>query len=89
MTTRATPGGSLSATRRGCWTYDPATGWRLDGTDLVLDFDPLDDSGHKRGAWLLYRRSSDGTGEHLGVIDHYLDGSMEYVEAYKGQYVNG
>jgi hypothetical protein len=62
--------------RRGCWTYDSGVGWRLDGTNLVLDFDPLD-SGD--GAYLL---AGDHGGCHhlLEPIDHYLDPAMEWVE---------
>lgn len=59
--------------RRGRWTRDPRVGWRLDGTNLVLDFDPL--SGGD-GCWMLSRDGESGE----EAIDHYLDGAMEFVE---------
>ncbi len=68
-----------SVTRRGRWTYgdhrglDP--GWRLAGTDLVLDYDPYDTGGLCRGVYSLWEAGQQG---HR--IDHYLDGSMTWVE---------
>jgi hypothetical protein len=64
--------------RIGQWTYhdDGATpGWRLDDTQLVLDFDPLDRSGPLRGVYILYR-----DGRYDGPVDHYLKTAMEWVE---------
>lgn len=65
-------------TRYAGWTRDPANGWRLNDTDLLLDFDPLDNGGPLRGAWVLYRESSGAN--PLEVIDHYLEGAMQWVE---------
>lgn len=68
-------------TRRiGRWAYSADEGlnpgWRLDGTGLVLDYDPLDAQGERRGRWQLWRDGAPGES-----IDHYLDASMAYVEA--------
>lgn len=67
--------------RRDRWTHvvDPMDGprWRLDGTTLALQYDPLDSGGPLRGAWCVW------LGQYQAppsVIDHYLDGSMAYVE---------
>lgn len=68
--------------RRNRWTYvvDPMNGprWRLEGTALDLRYDDLDGGGALRGAWCLWLN---GQQVHsVGGIDHYLDGSMRYVE---------
>lgn len=66
--------------RRGRWTYvsDPINGprWRLDGTTLDLEYDDLHSGCSLRGAWVLW------LGERCTFepIDHFLDGSMEWVE---------
>lgn len=67
-------------TRRiGQWTYGNHPGlnpgWRLDGTNHVLDFDPNDHSGSRRGAYVL---STDG--RPGSPIDHFLRESMGWVE---------
>lgn len=64
--------------KRGRWTREPGVGWRLDGTDAVLDFDPLNNSGERRGSWDLYGSLAVFGGPE--PIDHYLDSAMEYVE---------
>jgi len=65
--------------RIGNWRYvgdDPGCpGWHLDGTDIVLDYDPLDWSGDVRGAYCVVR----GPLEH-GAVSHYLGSAMEFVE---------
>lgn len=68
--------------RRGRWTYVPDdaandSGWRLDGTTLRLVYDPLDSGSSLRGAWGVWLGQ-----QQVGVygIDHYLDGSMRWVE---------
>jgi len=66
--------------RRGRWTYEKNTGWRLDDTNLVLDFDPLDAQGPLRGAWALFVDGTQGP-----TVDHYLDGAMQYVETHQGE----
>lgn len=63
--------------RRGRWTRESGVGWRLDGTDTVLDYDPLESGGPLRGAWCLYGPLATCQAE---PVDHYLDGAMEYVE---------
>lgn len=67
--------------RRGRWTYvdDPMNGrrWRLDGTNLDLEFDDLDRGGPLRGAWRVWINGHDAAAHG---IDHFLDGSMHYVE---------
>jgi hypothetical protein len=66
--------------RRGRWTYvsDPTNGprWRLDGTTLDLEYDPLDAGSALRGAWIVWL----GSRCTFTGIDHFLDGSMEHVE---------
>jgi hypothetical protein len=66
--------------RRGRWTYvsDPMNGprWRLDGTTLDLEYDDLHSGCSVRGAWVLWL----GQRCTFEPIDHYLDGSMAYVE---------
>ena len=65
--------------RRGRWIYGNHTGlnpgWRLDGTNLVLDFDPLNSGGPLRGAWILWTDGRPGS-----AIDHYLMTAMRHVE---------
>ena len=68
--------------RRGRWTYGvhpdipgDNAGWRLDGTNLVLDFDPLDRGGDLRGGYVLY-----DNGRYVDRIDHYVDPAMSWVE---------
>ena len=69
---------------RGRWIYgnhpDLNPGWRLHGTNLVLDYDPTDNSGALRGAYMLWINGRQGPS-----IDHYLAGAMEYVEANEHQ----
>lgn len=65
--------------RRARWTYvvDRYNGsrWRLDGTTVDLEFDRLSGGCALRGAWALF------VGDHeYGAVDHFLDGSMEFVE---------
>lgn len=70
--------GPLSTRQCKGWTHvreHLATGWRLDGTDVVLYFDPLDYSGSLRGSWVAV-----GGGFDHEPIDHYLDAAMRYVE---------
>lgn len=64
------------APRRGRWSYITGVGWRLDDTDLVLDFDPLDRSCGDRGCYVL-----NGGGHLHEPIDSYLDGAMRFVES--------
>lgn len=65
--------------RRGRWTRESGVGWRLDGTDAVLDFDPLASGTYAhRGCWCLYGSLAQYGGPE--EIDHFLDGAMEYVE---------
>lgn len=74
--------------RVGNWQYDPRVGWRLDGTDLVLDFDSLDRGGPLRGAYVLSVISRDGKVHRadLEAVDHYLGGAMAHVEAHASEY---
>ena len=75
------------ARRRGRWTYEGQSdvpGWHLDGTPLVLDFDPLDSSCAVRGAYLLYGDTCAGR-RFGGPVDHYLDGAMEWAEEHWDQ----
>lgn len=73
--------------RRGRWTYGNHTGlnpgWRLDGTNLVLDFDPLSQAAGVRGCWTLWIN-----GVEQEPIDHYLDGAMEFIESLEQEYVS-
>lgn len=74
-------GEDFRPTRRiGRWSYGDHPGlnpgWRLDGTNLVLDFDPLNRSGTLTGAYQLWTDGRPGE-----FIDHYLDGAMSYVES--------
>lgn len=67
--------------RFGNWTYLRGLGWRLSGTDLVLDFDRLGGCGDLRGAYVVM------TGpKHLEAIDHYLDSAMRWVEEHVADY---
>lgn len=69
---------AASVHRRGSWAHVceyGANGWRLDGTEIVLYYDPLDYSGPLQGAWVAV-----GGGYDHEVIDHYLGVSMRYVE---------
>lgn len=69
-------------TRRiGRWQYVRGHGWLLDGTGIVLDYDRLDGGCAIRGAWLV----STGPRMHE-AIDHYLDGSMWWVEEHEEDY---
>lgn len=67
--------------RRGNWTYDSTCGWRLNGTDLILDYDATHTGCAVPGAWLL---GSDKV-QPYEPIDHYLDAAMEWVEANRGR----
>lgn len=71
--------------RIGNWQYERYIGWRLDGTDLVLDYDPLDVSGDLRGCYLLATlpRGSEYNGGDGEPIDHYLVDAMRYVEDHR------
>lgn len=78
----------MSGRRRGRWAYvsDRYDGprWRLAGTNLDLEYDPLDGSSSPRGCWILW------VGDRPRFpIDHYLDGSMGHVERYEADYVAG
>lgn len=65
--------------RRGRWTRDPEVGWRLDGTDAVLDYDPLSGGTYAlRGCWSLYGSLAEFGGPE--EIDHFLDDAMAFVE---------
>lgn len=62
--------------RIGRWQYGEHPGlnpgWRLDGTNLVLDFDP----GYQdKGCYVLWEDGRPGD-----AIDRYLDASMAWVE---------
>lgn len=73
--------------RRGRWTYGDHVGlnpgWRLDDTNLVLDYNPLMGGGDLRGAYVLFR-----DGHYVAVIDHYVDGAMAWVEANAKRYLD-
>lgn len=77
--------------RIGRWQYDRRVGWRLDGTDLVLDFDRLDKGGDLQGCYVLYRtpQESEVTGVYVEPVDHYLDAAMRWVEEHEAAYVAG
>lgn len=62
----------------GNWRYVSGEGWRLDGTDLILDFDRLDRGGGLPGAYVLYTGA--GATNPVASIDHYLRPAMEWVE---------
>lgn len=66
--------------RRGRWTYvvDRWMGdrWRLDGTNLDLQYDELNRGGGLPGAWVV----CEGDATHLTAVDHFLDGAMGWVE---------
>jgi hypothetical protein len=68
------------ATRRGRWTYGEHPGlnpgWRLDGTNLVLDYDPRSWECSQRGAWTLWRN-----GFEQDAVSHYLADAMAHVDA--------
>lgn len=59
--------------RIGRWIYGAHAGlnpgWRLDDSDLVLDFDP------RQGCYVLWTAGRPGQ-----PIDRYLDGAMRHVE---------
>ena len=67
--------------RIGRWTYGAHPGlnpgWRLDDTNVVLDFNSTDRSGSLRGAYELWVN-----GQAVEMVDHYLDGAMDFVERY-------
>lgn len=69
----------LTMRRIGPWTYGNHEGlnpgWRLDGTNLVLDFDPGNTMSTPVGCYLLWEDGQPGP-----EIDHYLHGAMQYVE---------
>lgn len=67
--------------RIGRWRYGNhgplGCGWRLDDTNLLLDYDRLNGSCSVRGAYTLWTDGQEGA-----AIDHYLDAAMAYVEEY-------
>lgn len=70
--------------RIGRWTYGNHEGlnpgWRLDGTNLVLDFDPIHSGCAVRGAYVLWENGRPGN-----PVDHYLAGAMRFVEGEQGR----
>lgn len=66
--------------RRGRWTYDSRIGWRLDGSDLVIDSEPEGIARWPR-QWIVM--SGPRKGES---IDRYMDGAMAFVEEYEADY---
>jgi hypothetical protein len=57
------------ARRIGRWTYDPGAGWRLDGTDVLIDFDRIERHWYPIG----------GPRTHEPV-DRYIDATMRFIE---------
>lgn len=65
--------------RIGRWQYGENAGlnpgWRLDGTNLVLDYSLSDGSCGVVGCYILWTAGREGD-----PIDHYLGNAMAYVE---------
>lgn len=57
--------------KRKNWTYDSAVGWRLDGTDIVLDREPYGGS---------HAYTARGGGYQAEPIDRYLTEAMRFIE---------
>lgn len=66
--------------RVGRWTYDSRIGWRLDGSDLVIDSEPAGCALRPR-VWTV--KSGPKAGQE---IDRYMDAAMAFVEENEAEY---
>lgn len=66
--------------RIGRWTYDSRIGWRLDGSDLVID-SQTQYIAHWPREWVVMSGPKKGN-----VIDQYMTGAMAFVEEHEAEY---